>query len=465
LQIADWARTTAQISNLKSEISNPMAAWLTLDEGDNDPALFLTYLVVALQRLHPACGTTAQALLTGWPNPAAQAQRIVGALLNDVLATLPDPFALILDDLHLITEPAVYVALDYLLEHLPPQMHLAVGTRHDPPLPLARLRARGQLAELRLHDLAFTLDETTAFLNGTLHLGLSADDLAALQSRTEGWPVGLRLLAGSLERIPVAAGRSAFIRDLASTDRYVFDFLATEVLNRQPPDGRAFLLETSILPELTPALCVAVTGRADADAILEDLYHRNLFLVALGRKIENGEWKADSPFHFPPSLFHSPSYRYHALFAEFLRQQLAQEMPQRVRDLHRRAAQAQRDNPGRAIHHYLAAEMWEEAAQSIAQVGFVLLQQGLLDTISGWIHALPIPIRDAHPHLTRLLGACAFWKGDFPTAQPLLERTVEGFQAIGDEAGVGESLADLVSSAFLQSDFGLAGAVMERTLA
>jgi ATP/maltotriose-dependent transcriptional regulator MalT len=140
-------------------------------------------------------------------------------------------------------------------------------------------------------------------------------------------------------------------------------------------------------------------------------------------------------------------------------------MPQRVRELHRRAAEAQRDNPGRAIRHYLVAEMWEEAAQSIEKVGFALLQQGLLDTPSGWIHALPIPIRDAHPHLTRLLGACAFWKGDFPTAQPLLERTVEGFQAIGDEAGVGESLADLASSAFLQSDFGRAGALIERALA
>jgi LuxR family maltose regulon positive regulatory protein len=424
-------------------------AWLTLDEEDNDPALFLAYLIAALQRLNPACGTIAQTILS---NPGIGMRQVIGVLINDVLETLPDPFVLILDDLHLITEPAVFVALDYLLERLPPQMHLAVGTRHDPPLTLARLRARGQVAELRLADLRFTLDETTQFLNEKLRLDLSPADLAVLHDRTEGWPAGLRLLAGSLERISTPAGRTAFIQDLAQTDRYVFDFLAEEVLDRQTPQMRTFLLETSILSELTPARCQAVTGRSDAGAILEDLYRRNLFLITV------------SPLPSPISNLQYPIYRYHALFAEFLRQRLVQEMPERVHDLHRRAAETQTD-PHRAVRHYLAAEMWEQAAQAIEQVGFALLQRGLLDTPSGWIHALPIPIRDAHPHLTRLLGACAFWKGDFPTAQPLLERTVEGFQAIGDEAGVGESLADLAISAFLQSDFGRAGALIERALA
>ena len=424
-------------------------AWLTLDEVDNDPALFLAYLIAALQRLNPACGTIAQTILS---NPGIGMRQVIGVLINDVLETLPDPFVLILDDLHLITEPAVFVALDYLLERLPPQMHLAVGTRHDPPLTLARLRARGQVAELRLADLRFTLDETTQFLNEKLRLDLSPADLAVLHDRTEGWPAGLRLLAGSLERISTPAGRTAFIQDLAQTDRYVFDFLAEEVLDRQTPQMRTFLLETSILSELTPARCQAVTGRSDAGAILEDLYRRNLFLITV------------SPLPSPISNLQYPIYRYHALFAEFLRQRLVQEMPERVHDLHRRAAETQTD-PHRAVRHYLAAEMWEQAAQAIEQVGFALLQRGLLDTPSGWIHALPIPIRDAHPHLTRLLGACAFWKGDFPTAQPLLERTVEGFQAIGDEAGVGESLADLAISAFLQSDFGRAGALIERDLA
>jgi len=174
--------------------------------------------------------------------------------------------------------PAVHLALDYLLEHLPPQMHLLVGTRHDPPFSLARLRARGYLAELRAPDLRFTLAETTALLNDVLGLDLSPDDLARLQARTEGWPAALRLLADSLERISSPADRTAFIARLAHTDRHVFDFLAAEVLNRQPPDVRAFLLDTAILDELTPALCQAVTGRPDAPAILDDLYHRNLLV-------------------------------------------------------------------------------------------------------------------------------------------------------------------------------------------
>jgi LuxR family maltose regulon positive regulatory protein len=255
-------------------------AWFSLDEEDNDPARFLITLIAALRGLNPACGATAQTVLTSLPNPGAQARQIIGVLINDILETLPDPFVLILDDLHLIAEPAVFAALDYLLGRAPPQMHLAIGTRHNPPLALARLRARGQLVELRARELAFSREETTAFLNGVLGLGLSPADLASLYERTEGWPAGLRLLANSLERIPSPAARTACIRDLAQTDRYIFDFLAEEVLDRQPPAVRAFLLETSILAELTPARCQAVTGRSDAGAILEDLYRRNLFLIS-----------------------------------------------------------------------------------------------------------------------------------------------------------------------------------------
>lgn len=296
-------------------------------------------------------------------------------LINDILETLPDPFVLVLDDLHLVSEPAVYTALDYLLERLPPQMHLMAATRHDPPLALARLRGRGALAELRLPDLRFTLDEAAAFLN-TQRLGLSPEDLASLHSRTEGWAVGLRLLADSLNRIPTRSGRSAFITYLAQTDRYVFDFLADEVLSRQSSAVRTFLLETSILPELTPALCQAVTGRADALAILEDLYRRNLFLVA----VDDGRWTTDdgpqttdlirrpsSMVRRLSSVVHRPIYRYHALFAEFLRRRLTQEMPERLVELHARAAQAE-TVPARAIAHYLAAQLWEPAAQAMGAV-------------------------------------------------------------------------------------------------
>jgi len=428
--------------------SPAQVAWLSLDEEDNDPVRFLAYLIAALQHLNPACGTTAQAVLTSLPNPGVEARHIIGVLINDVLETLPDPFALILDDLHLISEPTVFVALDYLLERLPQQMHLAMGPRRDPPLALARLRARGQMVELRLADLRFTPNETTFFLNEKLGLDLSPDDLEALQERTEGWPVGLRLLASSLDRIPTPAGRTAFIQNLAHTDRYVFDFLADEVLNHQEPPVRTFLLETSILSQLTSTLCQAVTGQADAGTVLEDLYRRNLFLMETGGYLS-------APL---------PIYRYHALFAEFLRQQLAQEMPERVPELHRRAAEAQTD-PARAIHHYLAAEMWEEAAQTIEEVGRELLQQGLLDTLAAWIHALPMPVRETHPRLAHLLGSCAWQKGDLVTARSLLEEALQGFEAAGDEMGRGEVLANLANCAFMQADYERSAMLFDRALA
>jgi LuxR family maltose regulon positive regulatory protein len=429
---AGYGKTTL-LTSLASLYPDLDLAWLSLDEGDNDPVLFLAYLVAALQCLNPTCGLTAQALLSDLPNPGAQARQIAGTLVNDVLETRLASLVLILDDLHVITEPVIYVALDYLLERLPPQMHLVVGTRHDPPLSLARLRARGQLAELRVPDLRFNLDEAAAFLNECLGLGLSSADLAVLQRRTEGWPVGLSLLAGSLGRISNTSERTEFIDHLARTDRYVFDFLAEEVLNRQDESVQAFLLETSILSELTPAMCKAVTGRSDAASVLEDLDRRGLFVVAL-----------DKP---------RTTFRYHALFAEFLRRQLEQEMPERVADLHRRAAEAQ-PLTERAIVHYLAGKMWEEAAQAIEQVGErMAVYQGLTDTLTNWIHDLPASVYDAHPRLSYLLGLCFAVKGEFEIAVPLLEQALQGFEAAGDEVGQGETLAYLVDCAFGQADF------------
>jgi len=440
-----------QIRNSQSAIRNSLA-WLTLDEEDNDPTRFLAYLIAALRGLNPACGTTAQAVLTSMPNPAAEVRRIIGVLVNDILETLPDPFVLILDDLHLITAPAIFVALDYLLERIPPQMHLVLSTRHDPPLALARLRARGRMVELRLADLRFTLDEATLLLNEKLDLDLSPGDLAALHERTEGWPVGLRLLASSLDRIPTAAGRTAFIESLAQTDRYVFDFLAAEVLNRQEPEVQTFLLETSILSELTAVLCQAVTGRSDAGLILEDLYRRNLFLMEIGGYTRAPPLVLSVVEGLPRPSAPLPTYRYHALFAAFLRRRLRQEMPARVAELHQRAAEAQED-PVRAVGHYLMAKMWEEAALTIEQVGHQLLRQGMLGTVSGWLRALPSAVMEAHPRLLYLQGICLWSSGDLVAAQRPLERALQGFEALGDEVGQGQVLADMASWALLRADF------------
>lgn len=350
---AGYGKTTLLAALLSASPDLPVA-WLSLDEEDNDPIRFLAALIAALQRLDPRCGVTAQTLVTetlapaGRADPGENLRRIAGVLINDILATLPDVFALVLEDLHRITEPAVYVALDYFLERLPPQMRLVVAARHDPPLALARLKARAQLAELRLGDLRFTPQETATWLQEHRRLGLSPEELSALEALTEGWAVGLRLLAISLRQLPGARDRASFLAQAARRDRSLFDFLAQEVLDHQAPAFKTFLLETSILPEPTASVCAAVTSLGDAGALLKEATRRNVLIEPVG---ESGE-----------------AFRYHPLFAEFLRRRLAQEMPQRVAELHRRAAEAE-TVPARAIFHYVAAQLWEPAAKLVEQVG------------------------------------------------------------------------------------------------
>jgi LuxR family maltose regulon positive regulatory protein len=419
-------------------------AWLSLDEEDNDPARFFSALIAALQTLCSDCGKTTLALLSAIRD-SAESRRLVGTLINDVLRTLPQPFALVLDDLHLIVEPGIYAALDYLLERLPPQMHLVATTRHDPPLVLARLRARGQLAELRVPNLRFTPEEAHDFLNEKQCLGLSTGELAQLQSRAEGWPAGLRLLAGSLDRISTATDRAAFIQNLTRTHRYVFDFLADEVLKRQEPEARAFLLQTSILPELTPALCTAITGRSDAGALLEDLSRRNLFLVQVD---ETGT-----------------TFRYHALFSDFLCEQLHRESPEQIVELQRRAGDAQRTTaPARAIAHYLAAQVWDGAAQTIEEVGEDLLRQGWFRTLRGWIEGLPAPVREAHPRLLHWLGMCGLQHGDLNDAMIWLESARRGYESTRDQAGQGEALLLMIDAANRQHDYARQGALTQQAL-
>ncbi len=423
-------------------------AWLALEEEDNDPTRFLQLLVASLRCLHPACGAHALGLLRDLPNPAAQTRQITSALINDIVGTMTSPFVLAIDDLHLIREPAIFLALDYLAAHCPAMMRIVIGTRQDPPLALARLRARGQLAELRQAELRFTPAETALFLNDVQDLALTSDDLTSLEALNEGWPAGLRLLAASLGHIPPAE-RGAFIRTLARSDRYIFDFLAAEVLDRQEPALRAFLLATSILNELTPARCQALTGRADAGDILEKLYRRNLFLVNLQSPISN---------------LQSRTYRYHALFAEFLRRRLAQELPEDVRELHRRAAESQPD-PSRAIRHFLQAEMWDAAAACIERVGPALLGQGLLATVAGWIAALPPARRQTRPGLAHLLGVCAWLGGDPLAAVGFLEQALAQFEAAGDEAGQIKTLTDLVPSLVMSARYARVHEVSQHALA
>ncbi|HEX6480539.1 MAG TPA: LuxR C-terminal-related transcriptional regulator [Ktedonobacteraceae bacterium] len=352
------------------------AAWLSLDEGENDATRFLTYLVAALQTMAPTIGTGLLSVLQS-PQPPPTAS-LLTALLNEI-TTLPEPFILILDDYHLIDAKPVDQALTYLIEHLPPQMHLVIATREDPQLPLARLRARGHLTELRAADLRFTPSEAAAFLTQVMGLGLSAADIAALEDRTEGWIAGLQLAALSMQGHQDVPG---FIRAFAGDHRYIVDYLVAEVLERQPEGVRSFLLQTAILDRLSGPLCDAVTEQEGGNARLEALERGNFFVVPL-----------DDQRHW---------YRYHHLFAEVLSAHLLAEQPDQVAILHRRASEwfEQHGSSADAIRHALAAKDFGRVADLVELAVPVMAQSRQEATVLGWLKALPDELVRARPVLS-----------------------------------------------------------------
>lgn len=418
-------------------------AWLSLDEDDDDPARFLTALLAALRGLSPERGASATALLASLDNPGGEMRRVIGVLINDIVQAAPAPFVVVLDDLHVITSAPIHAALDYLLEHVPPQMHLAVATRHDPPLALARLRARRQLAELRLSDLSFTTKETHRLLNQRLDLALTPTQIDQIQRRMEGWAAGLSMLAASVYVLAEPTERFAFTAAVMRSDRYLMDFLAEEVLNHQEPVLRDFLLQTAILPELTPARCIAVTGRSDAGMLLEEVYRRNLFLS-------------------PVDSAHT-AFRYHDLFRAFLLQRLAQDLPEQRRELYRRAAAA--EEPTRAIRHYLAGELWEEAAQQIAGVGEALINQGAFTLLQAWIATLPSAVQQSHPHMAYFLGVCAWEHWELDRAIAFFGQALEAFMLTDDTASQGQALAYIAAARSTMGDLAGAQAAAEQALA
>lgn len=340
-------------------------AWLSLDEQDSLPTRFLAYLTAALQKVEAGFGESVQAMLQSPQPPSTQA--ILTALINEI-AALPAPFVLVLDDYHVVDSPAVDEALAFLLGHLPPQLHLAITTREDPQFPLARLRARGQLTELRAADLRFTAEEAAGFLNQAMGLNLSAEDVAALESRTEGWIAGLQMAALSMQGREDTAG---FIRAFTGSHRFVLDYLAEEVLNRQPAATRNFLLQTAILERLCGPLCDAVTGQEGGGRMLEELEHDNLFVVPLD---DERRW-----------------YRYHHLFADVLRARLKEERGGQLPALHRRASEwyEQHGLPAESIHHALAADDLERAAALIERTWPAMDANFQSAAWIKWANALP----------------------------------------------------------------------------
>jgi len=392
-------------------------AWLSLDEGDNDPAQFLTYLIAALQQIDGSIGGAIRQLLQSPRLPPLQS--LVTPLINDITA-VNTPLTLVLDDYHHITSDAVHEAVGFLLQHQPPSMHLVISTREDPPLSLPQLRGQGQVAEIKERDLRFTEEEAAAFLNWTMGLSISPGAVRALEAHTEGWIAGLQLAAMALREEDRDAG--AFIAGFTGDDRYVMDYLVAEVLQRQPEPIRDFLRQTSILDRLSAPLSDAVRGGQEASqAVLERLEAGNVFLTPLDNR---REW-----------------YRYHTLFAEFLRARLSRE--ERAL-LHRRAARwyEDQDLTDQAIHHALASEDPQEAERLIRQVAEETIHRGNIVTVRGWLDGLPDERVRADGALATYRGWALALTGDVALVQEYANAAEAGLrQAQAPPADLGKVLA------------------------
>ena len=391
---AGFGKTTL-VSAWIADCGRP-AAWLSLDEADSDPVRFLRYVVAALGTVAPELGESALAALNS-PQPPGP-ETVLTGLLNEI-AALPTPFLLVLDDYHVLDAPPVDQALAFLLDHQPPQMHLVITTREDPPLPLARLRARGQMTELRAADLRFTPDEAAGFLTQGMGLALSAAEVEALEARTEGWIAGLQMAALSLQG---RTDTAAFVDAFTGSHRFVLDYLVEEVLQRQPPAVRTFLLQTAILDRLSGPLCQAVTGQAQSGAMLATLERANLFVVPLD---DRRNW-----------------YRYHHLFVEMLLVRSATEQTEPLAVLHRRASRWYAHNglTAEAIHHALAGEDFDVAAGLIERVWPEMDSFFRTDAWLKWADALPDATVSARPVLIVSYAWALLNNGDLVGAETRL---------------------------------------------
>lgn len=356
-------------------------AWISLDESDNDPVRFLAYIITALNRmegLNMSIGTGALSMLQTPQSPPSES--ILTALIND-LATVSVKVILVLDDYHVIEASSVNDMVSFLLEHLPQQMHLVIATREDPQLPLPRLRARGQLAEIRATDLRFDASEAADFLNTVMKLNLSSDDVAALENRTEGWIAGLHLAAISMQG---HNDPSRLIESFTGSHRLVLDYLIEEVLEQQPERVQAFLLQTSILNQFCGDLCDVLTGETDGQETLAYLDKANLFVIPLD---EDRHW-----------------YRYHHLFADLLRQRMQHTYPERLADLHRRASDwySRNEATHEATEHALICEDFQRAAQLINNQIDALWERGEHVVLRRWIERFPESVLLSEPQLAIL---------------------------------------------------------------
>ena len=393
---AGWGKTTLLAQWASVAGNDRRSSWLSLDSSDNDPAWFWRYVIAALQEIDRAIGGRAVELLEVGADPM---QVVLPTLLND-LEVLTGPAVLILDDYHLVTNHAVHEQMSFVITHLPAHLHLALSTRSDPPLPLARLRAQAELVEIRSADLRFGLSETDHLLNNVLGLNLADTDIEMLQRRTEGWAAGLCLAALSV------AGRgdpSPPVRPFADENRHIVDYLLAEVLDRQPRHLRTFLLHTSILSRLTGPLCDTVLQATDSEAFLAQIERDNVFIVPLDM---SRRW-----------------YRYHHMFADLLRVELQRTEPDLVADLHRRAAvwfqtEGLLDD---AVRHLAAAGDVEATADLIATRWAAEFNAGSLTTLSHWLGLLPDDAVAGDPRLCAVQAWITLNLGRFDDALRWIE--------------------------------------------
>ncbi len=370
---------TTLLSQFAAQLEQPVA-WLSLDDADDDPARFWTYLIAACRTIFDEVGESALALLST-QQQQLPTDTIPTLLINDI-AGLDQMLVLILDDYHVIQTPKIQEGVSFLLDHLPHNLHIVISTRIDPPWPLSRYRVRNQLIEIRVRDLRFNLDETHEFLNQTVNLNLSSEEIAALEARTEGWVAGLQLAAIAMQSPLQDRNTAAFVQAFTGSHLYVAEYLVDEILQRQPEPVQNFLLCTSILDRLNGALCDVVTGCEDGQATLTALYRDNLFVIPMDAE---GRW-----------------FRYHHLFADLLRAHLPQMLSiDEIDRLHAKAASWYEENGlvQDAIKHALAAKDFEWVASRVEQEARALMSSGQVRTLNSWLSALPEASFQAHPRL------------------------------------------------------------------
>ncbi len=408
---------TTLLASFAHEATLPLV-WYQLDSADNDPTVFLHYLVVGLRRVFPHLSQSTLSLLD---DREVQIERVLMVFLNEVTASLEDDFLIILEDYHWINNAEVHRILDFLLEHQPPQMHFLISTRVEPPLSLARLRGRGDLIELRTQDLRFTSDEIAQI---TAHLSLAQPQIRLLEERTEGWAAGLQLALTTLAQKPLDAADEV-IRHFRGSNRYVFDYLAQEVFQQQPPEVQGFLLRSSVLTQMSAETCDTILGITNAQALLEYLERQNLFVVSLD---EERRW-----------------YRYHQLFRDFLLNRFYREAEAEALRLQATAGDyyAQQGLWDLAAEHYMAARSTDGLACAIHALAPTYLQSGRVETLYRYILALPPSAVTREPDFLLYQGhALSHW-GRIEEAIACYERARDLYQAQGERAKVSHVLTQL----------------------